>query len=73
LFPTIDRVKKGACGIQLCRNLLSLPEVDFLLTTLNLSNNLQIRARDIFALYSVWKVLHIEIENSCFSGHRSKC
>lgn len=26
LFPTIDRVKKGACGIQLCRNLLSLPE-----------------------------------------------
>ncbi|PVH35251.1 hypothetical protein PAHAL_7G135100 [Panicum hallii] len=26
LFPTIDRVKKGACGIQLCRSLLSLPE-----------------------------------------------
>ncbi|CAL5017192.1 unnamed protein product [Urochloa decumbens] len=26
LFPTIDRVKKGICGIQLCRNLLSLPE-----------------------------------------------
>ncbi|KAL6843430.1 hypothetical protein ACP4OV_026752 [Aristida adscensionis] len=26
LFPTIDRVKKGACGVQLCRHLLSLPE-----------------------------------------------
>ncbi|KAJ1270821.1 hypothetical protein BS78_06G080500 [Paspalum vaginatum] len=26
LFPTIDTVKKGVCGIQLCRNLLSLPE-----------------------------------------------
>ncbi|XP_062186277.1 uncharacterized protein LOC133889817 isoform X2 [Phragmites australis] len=26
LFPTIDRVKKGACGIQSCRHLLSLPE-----------------------------------------------
>ncbi|KAF8667320.1 hypothetical protein HU200_052995 [Digitaria exilis] len=26
LFPTIDRVKKGVCGIHLCRNLLSLPE-----------------------------------------------
>ncbi|KAF0894192.1 hypothetical protein E2562_035706 [Oryza meyeriana var. granulata] len=29
LFPTIDRVKNGACGIQLSRHLLSLPEVDF--------------------------------------------
>ncbi|EEE60932.1 hypothetical protein OsJ_14671 [Oryza sativa Japonica Group] len=26
LFPTIDRVKNGACGIQLSRHLLSLPE-----------------------------------------------
>ncbi|KAL6652826.1 hypothetical protein ACP70R_011751 [Stipagrostis hirtigluma subsp. patula] len=26
LFPTIDRVKRGACGIQFCRHLLSLPE-----------------------------------------------
>jgi hypothetical protein len=53
--------------------LLSLPEVDFLLTTLNLSNNLQIRVHGIFALYSIWKVLCIEIDSSCFSNHRSKC
>uniref|UniRef100_J3LXH5 HIRAN domain-containing protein n=1 Tax=Oryza brachyantha TaxID=4533 RepID=J3LXH5_ORYBR len=26
LFPTIDRVKNGACGIQLSRHLFSLPE-----------------------------------------------